>query len=760
MTPDFFENEVRRIARLKWPSAATSGGAEMIDRRERDGIFITEECVHLIECTTSQKKEKASEDIKKLFDLSKKYKISHPVHAVKCWFVTKNEPTADQRACLKEWKIPDNIVRVLSFSTLQATLVDSRSYLQGRMLHKFGSATNLKNQTNNSNEIEYIPVALRIQDEESAKTVAELSDYIAGGRRFVFLGEYGVGKSVTLFEIFKVLKNQHEQGKTSHFPIYINLREHQGQTEPAEIIERHARNIGFDSPSQLVRAWKAGYVILLLDGFDEVSSVGLTGAWRRLRDARITSLRGVFNLVEGTPAECGIAIAGRENFFDSPDERSKAMGITPQWKKVHLDGFGDEQIQQLMMAFDINVEIPAWFPSRPLLLSTLFASMIHSGAAIDFTHLNSPALGWDYLLDKITEREAKIEAGVTGDNIRNILELLATIARRMEGGLGPFSSTDIVHAFERVCGYTPSDQALIVLQRLPGLGRGEGAVESERTFIDKEFADACRAGDVVRFCIDPYGDSIEQFSGTQIPLGEIGATIAAHKLSSNGFNAGQLLAAIHASDKIDDPGVIPSDLFHLATEMRIDVKYSLNIRSVSYERMTMDAIEMDLSNCHFSECIIENLELPPDFPVGFCPSFDDCLISTVIGRTGTSDISNEKFRNCEIGKFTGNIDTVDATMALPIPVGTRVVLTILRKLFVQSLSGRKENALYRGLDSESQQYVPSAISLLSQKGLIFVSSRSSERIWLPVRKMRERALAIISSPSTSSDSVILESKKM
>jgi hypothetical protein len=33
--------------------------------------------------------------------------------------------------------------------------------------------------------------------------------------------------------------------------------------------ERHGRNIGFPNPSQLVRAWKAGYAVLLLDGFDE-----------------------------------------------------------------------------------------------------------------------------------------------------------------------------------------------------------------------------------------------------------------------------------------------------------------------------------------------------------------------------------------------------------------------------------------------------------------------------------------------------------
>jgi len=45
-----FENEVRRIARQLWPAAAHDGAA-IINGRETDGVFVTEECVHLIECT-------------------------------------------------------------------------------------------------------------------------------------------------------------------------------------------------------------------------------------------------------------------------------------------------------------------------------------------------------------------------------------------------------------------------------------------------------------------------------------------------------------------------------------------------------------------------------------------------------------------------------------------------------------------------------------------------------------------------------------
>ncbi len=60
-----FEDEVRRIARLLWPSAEF-GGASVIDNRERDGIFETDDSINIIECTVSRRKDKAENDCKKL----------------------------------------------------------------------------------------------------------------------------------------------------------------------------------------------------------------------------------------------------------------------------------------------------------------------------------------------------------------------------------------------------------------------------------------------------------------------------------------------------------------------------------------------------------------------------------------------------------------------------------------------------------------------------------------------------------------------
>lgn len=130
--PKVFEQEVRRIARYRWHTTAYSG-SEMLSGKERDGVFITEECVHLVECTCLGTKEKALKDLEKLFHANNEYRLRHPDKAVKCWFVTLNDPTGEQAACRKLIKgAPENLFNIVSFAQFQAKLIDSHQYLQLR----------------------------------------------------------------------------------------------------------------------------------------------------------------------------------------------------------------------------------------------------------------------------------------------------------------------------------------------------------------------------------------------------------------------------------------------------------------------------------------------------------------------------------------------------------------------------------------------------------------------------------------------------
>lgn len=75
--PIEFENEVRRIARQLWPNTDFQGSA-MLDGREHDGVFITDDNVHLVEATVSRAKSKASQDITKLVKQAKLYSKRYP----------------------------------------------------------------------------------------------------------------------------------------------------------------------------------------------------------------------------------------------------------------------------------------------------------------------------------------------------------------------------------------------------------------------------------------------------------------------------------------------------------------------------------------------------------------------------------------------------------------------------------------------------------------------------------------------------------
>jgi hypothetical protein len=90
--------------------------------------------------------------------------------------------------------------------------------------------------------------------------------------------------------------------------------------------------------------------------------------------------------------------------------------------------------------------------------------------------------------------------------------------------------------------------------------------------------------------------------------------------------------------------------------------------------------------------------------------------------------------------------------------GEKVLLITLRKLFVQSLSGRAESALYRGLDVDERRYVADVLRLLKRHELAVEYSRGDGVIWLPVRKALNRVKEILRAPNQSSEEVVREAR--
>ncbi len=748
-----FEDEVRRIARLLWPSAEF-GGAELIDSRERDGIFESEDYIHCIECTVSRRKDKAISDTTKLDGLLRKLAVKHPTKFVRGWFITLDEPTADQRMIVKRYQ-PRLIA--CSYDQFRSKLIDARSYLDTRKKYPFGSVRDPKTDAVEF-ELDYVPLDI-IDREGHAYSVDELAGALLQGKRITLTGDYGAGKSSTARQLFFRLGQDFWDGHTTFFPVLLNLRDHHGQTDPVEALERHARNTGFGHPASLVKAWRAGYATLLLDGFDEIASAGWAGITKRLRDLRYRSMELIRRFIRETPIPSGILVTGRAHFFDSDRELVSAIAVGSSFSHLQLAEFSANQMSAFLRKMGWKAGIPEWLPTRPLLLAYLAGrGLLPAAENID---LVSPAAGWNALLDRIAERESEIEGGIDPSTVRRLIETLATTARSTPDKIGPITAETIIESFKTVCGYPPDDRGAVLLQRLPGLG-GTSAEDGSRVFVDKDYVEVARSGDIFRYIEDPYNTHLRP-ENWQSSLTTLGSSVVAYRCKLAGHEAGKISAAFKIAASSTPSHMLAADLMLVLIQLsNRPLPGQIYLREVLIEEVPFDDLELDYATVELQDSVIGCLQLAPDLRDECLPVFRRCHIGRVEGRTGEKDLPRERFIDCTFDEFENSANTTNAILALSLPPGTKVVLTILKKLFVQSGTGRKESALFRGLDNRAQQIVPDVLDLLRRQGFAVKSRQGSETIWLPgkTRNVRRRALTMLAAPTSTCDPLIEESKQM
>jgi hypothetical protein len=756
-----FEDEVRRIARLLWP-AAQFDGASMEDGRERDGIFETLDFVHVLECTTSRAQQKARDDTSKIAKLIRRLTVRHPTKFIKGWFITLDEPTADQRSAVKDAAAREKLqaaqIVTVSFDQFRSQLVDARSYLDHRAAYPFGSVRD-PSTGNPQYDPQYVP--LELLDEEGASyEVSSLATSLLSGQSFVLLGDYGAGKSATMRELFFDLARRFWQNKTLAFPIFLNLRDHHGQTDPVEALERHARKVGFALPSSLVRAWRGGFAIVLLDGFDEIAAAGWAGKTRTLKELRFRSMELVRSFVRDTPSGSGVILSGRAHFFDSSAEMRTGLATKYGSRSLRLAEFSEHQATQFLARVGWGETIPTWLPSRPLLLAYLASrNFLTPNAA---TAAADPASGWDDLLGRIANRESEIEAGIDPDTVRRLIERIAMLARNSVDGLGPLSPDVILGAFKQVCGYAPDDRGAVLLQRLPGLG-AHHSEDGSRVFIDSDFAEAARGGATFRIIENPFVfeyDS-ETWQSALLPLG---ASVATFRTQIAGYGAAKVASALRHVVSENQAFTVAADLCLVLVDLGATTDGEpVYIREVIIPEVRFEDLAADLRKIEFQDSVIGVLGIASDFPADWqLPKFVRCHIGAVDGRTGKRDLPTSRFFDCEFDAFEEAAKTTNAIMSLELPLGTKVMLTVLKKLYAQSGSGRKGQAFYRGLDSRAQSLVGSVLDLLRREQLVARSSRGTEQIWLPTRSKdsRKRAMAMLAAPNASSDPLIRQSKAL
>ena len=551
---------------------------------------------------------------------------------VKGYFITFEEPTADQRGAVN--RFGGDLVHALSYSQFRALMIDAPAYLELRKRYQFGSM--FDPDTHSRTEPTHLIAPNLATPSGETLGVKDIVPRLEAGETFVLVGDYGAGKSTTLREVFVELGSRYSVNKSGRFPVHLNLRDHHGQTDPAEALDRHAKKVGFPSAHHLVRAWNAGYVTLLLDGFDEFAIAGWSGQPKRLRETRYKSMELIRKFVRESSGG-GIMIAGRQHYFDSNRELASALGLDQDCTRLDLSNFTDDQIREFLSKKGWASGIPAWLPSRPLLLGYLCSrDILEEVMTVDSG--SSPAAGWDDLLERTANREAEIEAGIDGPTVRQLVENLATKARSRNDGISSLYPEDILRSFQSVCGFTPDDKGVLLLQRLPGLG-ATSAEDGSRDFIDTDLADAARAGDIFRFVEDPFSFQLASPANWQMILGQLGRELAARRCYQSGFNQGKLRTALQQAGKDNEQGALCMDIVQVSKEMGHGyLGPPQTIRNILVQEASFGDTSLDFSNVSFRDCLFQRLELDIEAETPLLPKFYGCYFGTLDGRVSQMDL--------------------------------------------------------------------------------------------------------------------------
>ena len=315
---------------------------------------------------------------------------------------------------------------------------------------------------------------------------------------------------------------------------------------------------------------------------------------------------------------------------------------------------------------------------------------------------------------------------------------------------------EIISAFNDICGYQPDEKGLVLLQRLPGLGI-DRAEEGTRVFLDKGLADVCRAGDVSAFLSDPFNMQLDMFRTLDCCLGDLGVGLTVVKAQESNFTDGKMIPALRVAQQENDCAVLLLDLVRTCLEFNYSVAIPVRLSGVVVPDLYLHAGMKDCSQLTFSECLFSTLGLGVELQPEILPRFTGCYIDILEGRSSRADLPAGMFdAQCDFGKFTDAPQTTAAISEMDLPVGTKVLLTILKKMYFQSGSGRKENALHRGLDHHGRRLVGDILRLLQTEKIISPYRRAGidMTIWIPDRSKTARVQKLIMSPRTCKDALI------
>lgn len=683
----------------------------------------------IVEISKESTIEKLRTDIAK-FSVIRPYFIGQNIFP-RCYFVTFGSPTD---ALIEAGKALH--VEVHSVAQFFNHLLGLRNYVTLRKEIAFGSAIDLySGQPDRRN---YVPVLYYSESGEtfSAKKIAER---LVLGKTVVLLGDYGVGKSRCVKEVFSELTENFLRSFMN--PIAVNLRDNWSLKRASEILTRHFTELGLgDIVADFLKICYSKNTVYLLDGFDEIGAQTWSDDPNKLLDIRQKSLAGVKELI--TSARGGILVTGREHYFNNDVEMMKCLGT--DLKDLLILRCNQELTEKQfgeLVGWELET-LPAWLPKKPL-IGTVIREIEQDAMENLLSSSSGQTDFWDLLITNVCEREAKINSALDAGIIRSLYSHIGRIARNTTTPLGPLSIKTINEAFEKTTGRPPTDESAIILQRLPGLGR-IGAESLDRQFVDAYILDGLKAEDVLSIYSDSLIDPLQE--SWKHPVEGFGSFYLASKISSVKQQAS---VATYIKRNRDVPNaVLLSDLLsalYVSADSPIDFGGIIISHGVFSQLSFSDA---QISNLAFNECEFGSVDFHD--AVIDRVTLTNCVIRELAGYS--SDASLPNFIKSTVVQHYQSVATLVAIKGAGLSLAQTFLLSSLRKLFLQPGGGRQESSMFKGYrDASSKKVCDKVIHLLVKEGLCQKLRGNNDALYIPDRSQTGRVKGIMSQMTHSKD---------
>ncbi len=726
MTWQTVEQEIREIASTHWSAPCVS---EVIAGVQCDGVIrLRRDYYILIEMSERDDLNKLRDDMTKLTTV-KNALAAQGAYAER-YFVTAGENHPSLRTTAAQQDIEFHTV-----STFSSQFIGSAEYLFQRDQVPFGSA--VKPDSGESDNGPYTRIGYQ-DSKGKSYLVSDIAQALRAGKQVVLLGEFGTGKSRCIKETFEEIA---KDTNSAFVPLAINLRDNWGYRRFDHILRNHLDGLGLSQyADNVVKSVRRGNHPLLLDGFDEIGSQSWTGEVAALAQLRRQSLEGVRDAIESS-GNAGVMLTGREQYFSSDDEMYDSLGLRDDALVLRCpDEFTDQEAQEYLANSSVNVQLPEWMPRKPLICQLLLALDPDELKGIEESASGEVAF-FEQIVEAVCRRETRINAAIDAPTIRRILLRLAQGSRNVRKTEERLAMSYINQTFMDITGFAPVGESAVLLQRLPYLGRIR-TESSDRVFIDDYALNGLR-GLAMREMFATRDEELTRSSWKQ-PLNPFGLRVWAASMTDDKSALKYARRCVAFGNDQAAADFVASRLL-LGSETVNFENLTVSTGSMSLMAVVDQAVSnLTLINVHIEQIALENFELNSVV-------FAACLIERVSGVSSPEQLPPAFGPDCHVDQFDDQLSSAKIS-TLPISDAQKTLLAIIKKLFLQPGSGRREEALLRGTEAYwHKSGAESAIKYMLANGLIRRFKRGNNVIYTPQRAQMKRVSEIAQQQKRSAD---------